>query len=622
MRDRRAEVRIPDIEIALDERRFPTITMWNRLEGRPRTADFDRALTAEIRDPLWMLTKQWQLGEFRADDAGSVVEAQIAWTTAEVTGLESGSGPARRYDPEVPLEAQVEARPIPMRRGEQPISLDLRLVLRQRWLKLVRPLGLSESHFIGAFGIEPPDPADPAWAEVCPYEAVWQQFSALAGRALDGFALYSHLTGAPPGHPYDGTSIPGSQHQALDELAERLVRWFDGLFLQPAPEHDAWRPQTLDYGFRLHTTAQTSLSDDAETAVLRADHYREGHLDWYSTDYSGAPDDDGTAPPGPPETQRFVPAPISFAGMPDTRWWRMEDRRVNLGQIRPDTTDLAKLMLIEFGLVYANDWFLFPLPRPAGSTTRIEGLVVTNVFGERVWVGASAGAQADWERWSMFTTTRADASGTDTGDGVPVFFLAPSAPKVQQGEPREEVVLLRDEQANMVWAIESRVPMADGTAAAGLDAARDRRAFFERLNPGGGTSPEPAAAVRYRVMSEGVPENWIPFIPVHVPDDNRRIQLQRAALPRMLPGAPSPPEKVRPLTSLLRAGLDQGEPLFMHEEEVPRAGTRVQQSFQRTRWFDGRAVVWLGAQTRTGSGEGRSTLRFDLLRPEKEGPPG
>ena len=46
------------------ERLIPTITMWNRLEGRPRRHDFDRALKAEVRDALWMLTKQWQMGEF------------------------------------------------------------------------------------------------------------------------------------------------------------------------------------------------------------------------------------------------------------------------------------------------------------------------------------------------------------------------------------------------------------------------------------------------------------------------------------------------------------------------------------------------------------------------------
>ena len=51
----------------------PGITIWNRLEGRPRAEKFDRALRAEVRDALWMLTRQWQIGEFHGDDAGSPI---------------------------------------------------------------------------------------------------------------------------------------------------------------------------------------------------------------------------------------------------------------------------------------------------------------------------------------------------------------------------------------------------------------------------------------------------------------------------------------------------------------------------------------------------------------------
>lgn len=62
---------------ALRQKFFPTSLMWNRLEGRPRTYNFDRAMRAEVRDALWMLTKQWQMGEFQGDDAGSPVFAKI-----------------------------------------------------------------------------------------------------------------------------------------------------------------------------------------------------------------------------------------------------------------------------------------------------------------------------------------------------------------------------------------------------------------------------------------------------------------------------------------------------------------------------------------------------------------
>src|SRR5262245_28731928 len=90
---------------------LPTVVMWNRLEGRPRREDFLRALRAEVRDPLWMLCKQWQVGEFRGDDAGSPVFAKVHIDTTRITRYRPGEGAARDFDNETPLEAIVEQRP-------------------------------------------------------------------------------------------------------------------------------------------------------------------------------------------------------------------------------------------------------------------------------------------------------------------------------------------------------------------------------------------------------------------------------------------------------------------------------------------------------------------------------
>ncbi len=113
-----------------------------------------------------------------------------------------------------------------------------------------------------------------------------------------------------------------------------------------------------------------------------------------------------------------------------------------------------------------------------------------------------------------------------------------------------------------------------------------------------------------------VPENWIPFIPVHVDGSNREIQLQRAALPRILDGDPDPPVKVQPRTVLLREGLDRApaEPYFVHEEEVPRAGTALAQALP-AHALDATAAwsCWLRVRRQTGRGEGTSGLGFDLL---------
>ena len=46
-----------------------------RLEGRARDADNDDSLAMRTADPLWMLGRQWQFGEFEGEDNGSPIGA-------------------------------------------------------------------------------------------------------------------------------------------------------------------------------------------------------------------------------------------------------------------------------------------------------------------------------------------------------------------------------------------------------------------------------------------------------------------------------------------------------------------------------------------------------------------
>ena len=143
--------------------------------------------------------------------------------------------------------------------------------------------------------------------------------------------------------------------------------------------------------------------------------------------------------------------------------------------------------------------------------------------------------------------------------------------------------------------------MITGDTAPGLEAARQTLAFYEArlaalIAGGGGAAPVVAAAdKRYEVMTS-VPENWIPFIPVHVAGSNREIQLQRAALPRTLEGDPAPAAKVQPRTGLLRTGLDASpaQTYLVHEEEVPRAGNAAVPVLS-THAMDGRDAVHVAA---------------------------
>ena len=97
---------------------LPALPVFNRLEARPRTRDFDRALKAEIRDALCMLTKQWQMGEFKGDDAGSPVSSKVYMEKTMLTKYRPAHHDAEAFDDSVPLETKVEQRKIPFQAGE------------------------------------------------------------------------------------------------------------------------------------------------------------------------------------------------------------------------------------------------------------------------------------------------------------------------------------------------------------------------------------------------------------------------------------------------------------------------------------------------------------------------
>jgi hypothetical protein len=330
--------------------------------------------------------------------------------------------------------------------------------------------------------------------------------------------------------------------------------------------------------------------------VLSAPEYPGGELDWHAFSVSHG-DTLGGAGTAPAALNRTVfPTAAKFTGMPLPRWWAVEDGSTNFAAVTPDSTDLARLIFLEFALVYGNDWYLLPCDVPAGTFATVQGLAVTDVFGARRWITpAGTGAAHDWQRWSMFT------QGDQTG-----LLLPPGTPKVADGPNVEEVALARDENANLVWGIEQTVRLATGEGRPGAEAAAETLAFRRRLHPPTAVG-DPRAPVAYQVMSS-VPENWIPFIPVHVPDDNRSVQLQRAAMPSEVDATP-----VRPRTALLREGLDAGHPYFINEEEVPLTGTRLTAAYNRTRTRTGQVVVWLTVRRDTGRGERSSGLSFDVL---------
>src|SRR5215471_6491839 len=73
-----------------------------------------RSLQAQVRDPLWFLTRQWQVGEFLGDDAGSPVQATLGLEQRSITTYRPGLNDASTVplDSKLPIEVHVEREPV------------------------------------------------------------------------------------------------------------------------------------------------------------------------------------------------------------------------------------------------------------------------------------------------------------------------------------------------------------------------------------------------------------------------------------------------------------------------------------------------------------------------------
>jgi hypothetical protein len=600
-------VALQNIEAVLAQKvRMPTTLMWNRLEGRPRRPDFTRALQAEVRDPLWMITRQWQMGEFIGEDAGSPVTAKVAWAMDKVTELHMPNGEIQPYNPDLPLEAVIEARDVPLTLAGRLHNADLRLALGRRWKRMLIDDGYGGrvDDFRNAYSFVAPDPAIPADNAVTAHAATWQTHAAMAGRAIDGGALVLHLM-QPGALASDGFGMVNPEKTRIDALGAEFLAWSRRQFLQPDEALQTWNARHLEYGLAL------SAPNGENPAALAVQGYRGGRLDWFDFDSVEAGEPHGPGSQSTMSVTSFMPTTIQFDGMPNTRHWAFEEAIINFGDINPDTTDISKLLLIEFGLVFANDWFMLPIDLPVGSLTEVKGLAVTNVFGERFWIEPSVDLAGSTQNWQMFRLT-------DKGAADARLFLPATTPTGLESAAVERVSCIRDEVSNMVWGVETIVQLSDGASRQGRQVALELHAKYQGAVTASPAAPQNEAKVQYSLMTS-VAEHWIPFIPVHLDNDNREIQLQRAAMPRLLEGQTGVvPDKIAPRTRLMREGLESTPPdsYYIAEEEIERAGTVIETKWQRCRWRDGAVVLWQGHHRRTGRGEGSSGLAFDTLVPK------
>ncbi|RAJ81880.1 hypothetical protein CLV59_104105 [Chitinophaga dinghuensis] len=605
---------------------------WNRLESRPRAAEFDKALEFGVYDALWMLTRQWQFGELKGEDAGSAIYSKICLQSTEISRFKTANGPVQQMVTDMPLESVIEDTPVTLLWKDKLQAAYYFLNCLDRAAAANNVAAYNRSAYRKAAKNAYKIPAVSGIAENASRNEIIAGSAQLAdeelvaviqansSRYFDGYALYmeavNNLSSAvvkiAKGNP------TGGNNQFIEQALQTYVNWFSQTYkgqLQPSTP-SAWAPRQMEYQFAC------ALPDSkGSNTILTASEYSSGDLEWYSMDVDRTTNIAGLSGAATPEEagkiktvlQTVIPQPATFAGAPNARLWQFEDGNIDLGNIQADATDISKVIFTEYALLYNTDWMVAPMPVKTGTLSEIKGIVVTDVFGEQTFVQpALQGETGNWRAWGMYNLTVAGPNNNLPADTR--LLLAPATVKTMESTPVEEVHFVRDEMSNHVWAVEVQLPGQLGNSLDGHAYTKNVQRLLATFDPPAPVESAPENALYQYKLGNTVPHNWIPFVPVHLPGNMRQVQLQRASMPLLLKNEYS---HVRPRTKLLRYGLndmnEQQTPYFIHEEEVPRAGVKLQATYQRTRWYNGKIINWYGISKSTGRGEGSSGLKYDQI---------
>jgi hypothetical protein len=537
-----------------------------RIDLRTHSEDLSPGLAARVHDPAWLLARQWAFGEFQGENGGSPVIANLSAELHPLSAVSLNGQAPVESDPETaPLNALVEAAPVRHTTGW---TARMRISAGREFIRQLagRDLAGMVPRVVAAYPIERLGPAE-AFRDAAGARLI----AVAAGRIPDGEQLHAEAGGAV----LSRVPTPPGREQNLAEALEGWSRWLGSTRNEPPLPSSAWVPERLEHRFGLQ-----SANLDVE---FRADSHRGGSLDWPSFEAVQGPAPTGSTSP---LEVLALPTPVRFRGMPVPRLFELEDESVDLGAADAAPSDLARMALLEYAFTFGNDVSSIPLRLPLGTFTRVLELRVTDTFGTEVVLAPALrepSSPGGSDGFALYVTTTAEGRRLDG------LLLPHTAAHGIVGPPVEEVRLLRDEMANLVWAIEARIEGGDGSA-------------FARVEEDARAAPPPTsgAGLAYRLQTR-VPSSWLPLV-LQPPEDQAGRRMLR--LETLAPSTEPPRGKILPPVG----GL-------VHEEEVPREGVRLLREAVLCRWVDGSTHLWTRRRRATGRGEGSSGLRFDVAEP-------
>jgi hypothetical protein len=253
-------------------------------------------------------------------------------------------------------------------------------------------------------------------------------------------------------------------------------------FSEPAGA-GAWDPSRMEYSFRVGATT------GAGAIELSADGYRGGRLEWFHFDWAGDPSLTPSNAAAATHDAELLAAPLRFRGMPAARFWEFEDGAVYYGGIHAAPEDLGRIAVAGYATLYGDDWYLIPIRLEGGALAQVLELTVVDDFGRRTPVPAAAVADGAERAFRFFEIT--GDPGPDAAPPVaPLLLIPPTVETTDAARPLEDVGFVRDEAANLAWAVEHRVESATGRPV-DLAARRPAQAVSPAAGDRGSCSPPP-----------------------------------------------------------------------------------------------------------------------------------
>src|SRR5262245_21644268 len=214
----------------------PSITSWTHLEVHSRQADMRVSLSARVFDPLWLMARQWQVGEYQGEDAGMPVLARVRSQTTMLSRIHLGELPANtitqaaEYDPQqMPLEVMVERQRLRPASPNEARMLRLSMEAGLHFLLMLDQQPLSKKYrpaFIARFALQRPDPAVLAKTD----EETRRFVETMVGRAPDARRLAELLrSGGGAGQLIadPALKIVVADRAEVQQTATRWLEWYD-----------------------------------------------------------------------------------------------------------------------------------------------------------------------------------------------------------------------------------------------------------------------------------------------------------------------------------------------------------------------------------------------------------